>query len=131
MKNLALAAIWGCCLLPRVAFCQSDAAIRGAISAQADHSLLPNADVEISNSTVKGQHTTSDNEGQFSFPRVIPGNYTLRVSRDGFQQRQLEIVLKPREVQNLTIELVVQGITQSVEVQGQGETYSPHSTTLQ
>jgi outer membrane receptor protein involved in Fe transport len=132
MKWLAVCA---CLLVPCVAFAQNDAAIHGVIAAQADHSLLPNADIEISNrSGVAPLRAKSDNDGRFSFQRLIPGTYTLKVSREGFQQRDVELSLKPREVQNLTVELAVQGIAQSVDVEAQStlaETYSPHSTTLE
>jgi hypothetical protein len=135
LVTIAVSAIWGGFLFPCVALSQSDAAIRGVVTAQADQSLLPDADVEISNPSMPSAlHTRSDDGGHFTFPRLIPGNYTLKVSRGGFQQQQRNLFLKPREVQSVTVELAVQGITQSVDVQTQspvGETYSPHSTTLQ
>jgi hypothetical protein len=45
-----------------------------------------------------------------------------------------EFTLKPREVQNLTLQLSLKGVEQSVEVESSLEliaTYSPNSTTLQ
>src|SRR5207237_6530954 len=100
--------------------------------AKADRSLLPNADVEVSGLALSTPlRTKSADDGHFSFQRLIPGLYTVTVSHDGFQEHKVDLALKPREVQNITVELSIQEIVQSVNVTTRGETYSPNSTTLQ
>jgi len=128
----AILVLWLSFLLPSLVLAQSDSAIRGVVGAKADHSVLSNADIEISGPSLAATlRTKSADDGRFSFPRLIPGPYTLAVTRDGFQQQKMDLVLKPREVQNITVELSIKGIAQSVDVTTQGETYSPNSTTLQ
>jgi len=116
-------------------FAQSDASIRGTVVAKADSSVLPNADVQIESSVVPMPlHATSGTDGQFAFQRLPPGQYALKVSLASFQEQRIVFTLKPREVQNLTLELTLKGIEQTVEVTAGAEltaTYSPNSTVLQ
>src|SRR5437667_2630867 len=116
-------------------YAQSDAAIRGIIQAEADGSGLPNADVQL-NSPVLGValQAKSGQDGQFIFQRLAPGPYTLAVSHADFRDQRVALTLKPREVQNITVQLSLRGIEQSVEVTAPAQlttTYSPNSTVLQ
>ena len=65
------------------------------------------------------------------FNRCCPANTE---SHDGFQEQTLQITLKPREQQNVAVQLGLRGITESVEVRTPaeviGNTYSPSSTAL-
>jgi len=120
--------------IPAFAFGQNDGALRGIVTAGADRSLLPQVEIEIlSPSLVTPLRTRSANDGSFAFQRLVPGIYTVRATHDGFQPRQIELSLKPREIQNIAIELSVQGITQSIDVKSTvlTETYSPSSTLVQ
>jgi hypothetical protein len=121
-------------LIPAFAFGQNEGALRGIVTAGADRSLLPQVEIEIlSPSLVTPLRTKSANDGSFAFQRLVPGIYTVRATHDGFQPRQIELSLKPRETQNIAIELSVQGITQSIDVKSTvlTETYSPSSTLVQ
>src|SRR5213594_1276900 len=116
-------------------YAQSDAAIRGIIKAEADGSVLPNTDVQL-NSPVLGValQAKSGQDGQFIFQRLAPGPYTLAVSHADFRDQRVALTLKPREVQNITVQLSLRGIEQSVEVTAPAQlttTYSPNSTVLQ
>src|SRR5437867_11421938 len=116
-------------------YAQSDAAIRGIIKAEADGSVLPNAAVQL-NSPVLGValQAKSGQDGQFIFQRLAPGPYTLAVSHADFRDQRVALTLKPREVQNITVQLSLRGIEQSVEVAAPAQpttTYSPNSTVLQ
>jgi outer membrane receptor protein involved in Fe transport len=128
-------AICALCGFPLFAYAQSDAAIRGIVTAKADGSLLPNADIELNSpALIAPISTKSDENGEFGFRLLVPGQYTLVVYHTDFQEQKIEFTLKPREVQNLTLQLSLKGVVQSVEVQSSLEliaTYSPNSTTLQ
>jgi len=74
-------------------------------------------------------------DGSFSFQRLIPGLYTLVGSQVDFQEEQVQLSLKPREIQNITLQLTLRGQQISVNVNARSEpiagVYSPSSTTLQ
>src|SRR5262245_38534398 len=127
--------ISGLCGLPSIVYAQTDAAIRGIVTAKADGSLLPNADIELNGSALGAPvRAKSGENGQFGFQPLVPGQYTLVASHADFQEQKIEFTLKPREVQNLTLQLSLKGVVQTVEVESSPEliaTYSPNSTTLQ
>ena len=112
-----------------------DAAIRGSVTAKADNSLLPDVEIRLESPLLaEPLGTKSGDNGQFAFQRLVPGPYMIRASREGFQEQTIQLTLKPREIQNITLELSLRGIEQSVEVHaitGLAPTYSPSSTTLQ
>ncbi|PYS47609.1 MAG: hypothetical protein DMG13_27475 [Acidobacteria bacterium] len=129
-------ALFGLFLSPCLVYAQSEGAIRGVVTAKADGSLLPNADIRLESSVLPAPlHTETGDDGHFGFQRLIPGHYTLVASHAGFQEQTIEFTLKPREVQNITLELSLQRVVQSADVTAQGEllggTYSPNSTTMQ
>src|SRR5881396_1336684 len=116
-------------------FGQSESAIYGTVAAKADGSVLPNSAVRIrSEATSTVLTTTAGSDGRFTFTALVPGQYTIAVSRENFQEQALRLTLKPREVQNIRFELPIRGIAESVEVQAPIEpivsTYSPSSTAL-
>src|SRR5881296_444688 len=116
-------------------FGQSESAIYGTVAAKADGSVLPNSAVRIrSEATSTVLTTTTGSDGRFAFTALVPGQYTIAVSRENFQEQTLRLTLKPREVQNIRFELPIRGIAESVEVQAPIEpiasTYSPSSTAL-
>ena len=120
---------------PVCLFGQSEAAIYGSVAAKADGSALSNADIRIESGSTSTVFTAmADSNGRFSFTGLIPGRYTISVSHENFQDQVLQLTLKPREIQNITFELPLRGITESVQVRASAEsiasTYSPNSTTL-
>jgi carboxypeptidase family protein len=119
----------------QTAFGQSESAIYGSVVATADGSALPNSTVRIQSSlTSTVVSTTTDSEGRFAFMPLIPGPYTIHVSHDDFREQTLELTLKPREIENVRIELSLTGISESVKVETTPEavesTHSPSSTML-
>src|SRR5262245_9995806 len=106
--------------IPAVALGQSDGVIRGVVTASADQSLLPGVEIEILSPALPTPlRTKTADDGSFSFQRLVPEVYTVRATRDGFQQQQIQLSVKPREIQNITVELAVQGLTQSIDVKSQ------------
>src|SRR5262249_19154431 len=116
-------------------FGQSESAIYGTVAAKADGSVLPDSAVRIqSEATSTVLTTTSGSDGRFTLAGIVPGQYTIAVSHENFQEQTLRLTLKPREIQNVRFELPLRGIAESVEVQAPiasiASTYSPSSTAL-
>jgi hypothetical protein len=114
-------------------YAQSEATLRGTVRARADGSVLSNAAARLEGATSLQAFTGPD--GVFSFQRLVPGPYTVVISHAGFAETRQQIVLKPREVATLVLDLSLSGLTQSIEVRSPMEsaagTYSPGSTILQ
>src|SRR5213592_4456296 len=131
----AAALFWVISSVHPLLYGQSESAIYGTVTAKADGSALPNTKMRLESpatSTVLTTTTTAD--GRFTFQGLVPGQYTLVASHDDFQDQTFQLTLKPREVQNITMQIPLRGITESVEVKAPAEivasTYSPSSTTL-
>ncbi|OFW10492.1 MAG: hypothetical protein A3G20_07860 [Acidobacteria bacterium RIFCSPLOWO2_12_FULL_59_11] len=115
---------------------QGEGAIHGIVVAKADGSALPDAAVRLEGLSVPGiLQTSTAGDGHFGFQRLVPGKYVLIVVRQNFLEERVQFTLKPREVRNLTLQLSLLPVEQSVEVITEAETvaptYSPSSTTLQ
>jgi outer membrane receptor protein involved in Fe transport len=108
---------------------QSDGSVQGTVLAKADGSELPEALVVLSGNTLRQPaETRTGIDGTFVFPRLLPGSYRLKATRPNFKTEEYVVTLKPREARNLTIELLVQPLTQVVDVVTESETAaSPHS----
>jgi outer membrane receptor protein involved in Fe transport len=110
---------------------QGEGGIHGTVQAQADGSALPGAIVELQGATLPApMKTTTTTDGHFSFPRLVPGDYTLTITHVSFQEKRYQLSLKPREVQNLEIALPLRQVQESVEVTAGSlpSVYSPGST---
>jgi outer membrane receptor protein involved in Fe transport len=114
-------------------FAQGESAIHGTVTARADGSPVAGAIVELQGvAMLSPMNTTTTPDGHFAFPRLVPGDFTLTITHPGFQQERYQLSLKPREVQNLELPLVVQQVQESVEVIANSlpSVFSPGSTHL-
>jgi hypothetical protein len=114
---------------------QSEAAVRGQIVAAADGSALAQGRVTLKSiSTDASTETTVDSAGRFTFQNVSPGEYVLSGSSEGFANRDVRVVLEPREIRAVTLALEVRPLNVSVNVTADVPslpgTHSPSSTTL-
>ena len=118
------------------AHAQSEATIRGQVTAAADRSLLPNTRLTLRQ---EGQEqpalATTNERGEFDFQNLRPGAYALTAERDGFVPSSLRFVLKPREVKSVALALAIRPIQERVDVSASpvslASTYSPSSTIVQ
>jgi hypothetical protein len=87
-------------------------------------SSIPDAKLKLVNiQTGSENDTTTNTEGSFLLPAVIPGNYTLQIERKGFATTQLTgLVLSVGDSRNLLIRLKVGSIRESVTVDASGLT---------
>lgn len=125
--------LWG--LTPALR-AQGEGAIHGSVVAKSDGSALPNAQLRLEGPDLpQPLLATSGEDGHFGFQRLTAGRYTLVATHKDFLEQKVEFTLKPREVQNFTVELSLQPHEESVEVKAEAEpiasTYSPSSTALQ
>ncbi len=96
---------------------QGDSAVHGLVKARADGSALPGAVVELQGDALSSAMTTTTTaEGQFAFPRLVPGDYMLTVTHANFQDERYRLSLKPREVQTLELALALRPVQESVQV---------------
>jgi outer membrane receptor protein involved in Fe transport len=113
------------------AFAQGDAAIHGTVTAQADGSALPGATVELRGATLSASITsTTSADGHFAFPRLVPADYELVITRDGFRDQRYRISLRPRETYVAEVTLMLRPVQESVEVAAEAlpSVHAPGST---
>ncbi|MBI4463757.1 MAG: carboxypeptidase regulatory-like domain-containing protein, partial [Acidobacteria bacterium] len=115
---------------------QGEGAIHGAVLAKADGSAILSATVRLEGVTVNlSWTTTTGGDGHFGFQRLVPGEYILTARHPNFIERQVQFTLKPREGLNLTLEMELEQVRETVEVTAEAipiaPTYSPSSTVLQ
>src|SRR3989441_233734 len=117
------------------AFAQGEATIRGQVVAAANGSVLAAVPVTLAPVRLgESVQITTDQEGRFSFRNVRLGEYTLAASPDGFNPRELRVVLEPREAKVAMLSLELRGLDVGVQVTGEptplASTHSPSSTVL-
>jgi outer membrane receptor protein involved in Fe transport len=112
---------------------QGEGAIHGTVTARADGSALPGAVVELQGAVLSApMKATTTPDGHFAFPRLLPGDYSIAIAHASFREERYQLSLKPREVQNLELALVLRPVQESVEVTAGSlpSVYSPGSTHL-
>jgi len=82
------------------------AAFTGAV--RVGGAAVPNATVTVTNkATGQTRTTTTNSEGQFTFPRLSPGQYSVKVSVQGFKEALREVSVQPGAASSLNIDLDV------------------------
>src|SRR5688572_798590 len=115
------------------ALAQGESGVYGTVTAQADSSTLPGAIIELQGAALPARlQTTTTEDGRFAFPRLMSGDYTLTVTRTGFQEQRYRLSLKPREIQNIEVALALRTVQESVEVAAESlpSVFSPGSAHL-
>ncbi|MGH9396341.1 MAG: TonB-dependent receptor domain-containing protein [Terriglobia bacterium] len=121
-SGLVLLVISGLCfwaLSARPAVAQvATAAINGTLT-DSSGAVIPGASVVLINANTGVRRTTvSNNVGNYSFVEILPGQYTLQVSKTGFQtRRQAEFTLSVNQTTTYNFTLPVGEATQTVTVQ--------------
>jgi len=97
----------------------STSTLVGAVSAGG--AAVPNATVTVTNKATGQTHTTTTNSaGQFTFPGLLPGQYTVKVSVQGFREVIREASIQPGEAASLNIDLDILPVGSSLfgEIKG-------------
>lgn len=115
------------------AVAQTDGVISGVVTADADGSVVSGAVVELESGVLPTPlQATTGADGHFAFPRLVSGDYVLTVTHISFQEKRYRLSLKPREVQNVNVAMVLRPVQEAVNVTAEPipSVFSPGSTHL-
>src|SRR5271165_3159265 len=81
--------------------------------------VIPGATVTITNAeTGVAREGSSDSEGRYSFPNVLPGRYTIKVVAKGFKTTNTnDVEVSPTSVARFTLKLEVGQLSEQVTVE--------------
>lgn len=129
---LTLASLFLCLLIPANASAQlANAAINGTIQDNSG-AVIPGAKVVLHDVDKNTDRTVMTNDtGNYVFPDVLPGNYSLTVSKEGFSTaRQGDITLVVNQTATYNFTLSPGAVTQTVTVQAKAVTLQSSSAEL-
>ncbi len=130
--GLPVLALMAWFLAPLPAFSQSVGATLSGTVTDESHGAIPKATVSILNvATGVTTDVTTNAEGIYNAPNLLPGNYQATVSADGFQRSvQNGIVLTVGSQQVLNIAMKIGSVSQTVEVSTQAPDVQLASSTI-
>src|SRR5882672_3006141 len=106
--------------LPQRTFGQATTGSISGIVLDSNQGSVPNADVKITNTeTGAEREATTSAEGLFAVPRLAPGTYVVKVTKQGFrvyEVRPVTVVLA--QDTNLRVALEIGSVSETVEVEG-------------
>lgn len=108
---------------PALGQSSSSAAVTGIVQDTTD-ARIPNASIKLINTDTGTESlVTTNKDGNFSIPSVLPGHYKLQIERNGFDTVQLAgITLNVGDNKSLIIRMKVGSTTQTVTVDASGLT---------
>ena len=112
-------------------FAQTTGTIVGRVTDPAK-AAITRAQIELTSETTGIAATaTPTAEGDFTFPRLAPGTYQLKVSADGFKaQVRRNIAILVNQTARLDVELAVGTVTSSIEVDAQAPVVQSETSSL-
>lgn len=114
-------------LLPALSFAQSltTGDIAGAVT-DSSKAVVPNARVVLrSLDSGASQAAETNQAGEFRFPLLKPGRYTVTVSRAGFQSAGRQVEVAVGQVATVNVALEIGQTTQTIEVSEAGALLNP------
>jgi len=115
-QRILFAAAFGMSLCSISSWSQSPARLDGTVQDQS-HAAIPGAKVEIvSSATGVTTEVTSNASGEYVFPFVLPGAYTLNAKKADFKGWTAKVVLHANDHVEVDVTLAIAGTTQSVQV---------------
>jgi len=116
-RNLLVSSAFALCALLMYGQTANTGAIAGSVS-DPKGAVVPRAAVLInSEETGEERHLTTDSEGSFSVPFLIPGNYDLTVRATGFEPLVLKgVQVQITEVSRVKVQLTISGIKTRIRV---------------
>lgn len=125
MRRFALVVTLSVCMFGTFTlsiFCQSTNSVVEGTVEDTTHYVLPGSKVTLVNRETGGQFITTTNDvGAYVFPSVVPGVYTLQISKEGFKSHSItdfRVTVSQRVTQNVVLE--VGSTSQSVLVEANG-----------
>jgi hypothetical protein len=124
--------VFGCCLLmPGTVHAQAQAAIKGTVR-DTSGAIIPDASVVLHNSgTNLDRPATTNSVGAYVLTDIQPGNYDLRVSKDGFTTAvQSDITLLVNQTATYDFTLKAGSVKETVTVQATAATLETSTSEL-
>jgi len=120
-----------CALLPGTARGQASAAIKGTVY-DTSGGIVPDATVVLHNTATNLDRTTSSNgAGAYVIPDIQPGDYDLKISKEGFKTVvQAGIPLAVNQTATLDVTLSAGSITDSITVAAEALTVEASTAEL-
>src|SRR5882724_3948439 len=120
-----------CALLPGTARGQASSAIKGTVY-DASGGIVPGAAVVLHNTATNLDRTTSSNEaGAYVIPDIQPGDYNLKISKEGFKTIvQAGISLAVNQTATFDVTLSTGSISDSVTVTAEALTLEASTAEL-
>ena len=118
----SLAVLWLACFLVPSAHGQYRTSIQGVVS-DPTGAVIPGATLTLTNNgTNEKQVRTSDSNGVYNFNALPPDTFTLVVTRDGFQEKDLvSLQLNPEQANSINVQLTPGEVSQTVTVNASTE----------
>lgn len=106
-------------LLSLPAICQTLGTINGEVT-DPSGSTLVEAKVTITNPLTNLTRTTTSNaDGNYSFPDLPPGTYSIKAEKEGFQgEVRSDVELQVQQTARIDFHLMIGSVTETVEVTG-------------
>ncbi|HST19847.1 MAG TPA: carboxypeptidase regulatory-like domain-containing protein [Blastocatellia bacterium] len=121
-KLILFCLLFSLLLLPIPAFSQSNYAVLSGTVLDPQQRALPGASVQlVSVSTHAARHVTSNEQGIFQIPGLLPGDYELNIQASGFAPFTQTLRLEVGQQMTLDINLKLASVTSSVDIQAQAE----------
>lgn len=107
------------CLFTQTSQAQFRTSIQGVVT-DTSGAVIPGATLTLTdNGTNNKQVRTSDSSGVYNFNALPPDTFTLTVTKDGFQEKDLtDLQLIPEQANSINIQMVAGAATQTVTVNG-------------
>src|SRR5215471_17661790 len=130
-RSLLLGLLWTVLTLTAPAQVATTGQLVGAVQDQSG-AVVPGVELQLQNEDTKAVLTAAASaDGGFVFPTLSPGRYTLTISKQGFETTVYKgIIIYAARTTNQTLVMKVGAVTQTVEVQGEGQVLQTTTNTV-
>src|SRR5262245_46823270 len=94
--------------------------------------LLPGVEITVLSADGTLERTVStDSEGFFSFPILPFGEYSIKISKDGFDPSEIsDLILSEEKSRHLRIELKINSLSETIKVQSEPAAVDENTSNL-
>src|SRR5262245_30745735 len=130
-RSLLLGLLWTVLSLAAPAQVATTGQLVGAVQDQSG-AVVPGVELQLQNEDTKAVLTAAASaDGGFVFPTLSPGRYILTVSKQGFETTVYKgVIIYAARTTNQTVVIKVGAVTQTVEVQGEGQVLQTTTNTV-
>src|SRR5262249_1774846 len=130
-RSLLLGLLWTILALTAPAQVATTGQLVGAVQDQSG-AVVPGVELRLQNEDTKSVLTAAASaDGGFVFPTLSPGRYTLNVSNQRFETTAYKgVIIYAARTTNQTVVMKIGAVTQTVEVQGEGQVLQTTPNTI-